>query len=73
MADQKLTQLSAASLPLDSNDLFYIVQNTTSTSSTSASIKYVDLTGQITTGGISGTFTPVNSITVVNGIVTAVS
>lgn len=64
MADQKLSQLTTATLPLNNNDLFYVVQNTTSTSSTSQSIKFVDLSSQISPGGGS-------SITVLDKSVTA--
>ena len=55
MADQKLSQLTTATLPLNDNDLFYVVQNTTSTSSTSQSVKFVDLSSQINPGGGGGT------------------
>src|SRR5512135_1493819 len=54
MADEKVSQLTAATLPLNDNDLFYVVQNTTSTSSTSQNIKFVDLSAQITSGTVSG-------------------
>ena len=55
MADEKLSQLTTATLPLNDNDLFYVVQNTTSTSSTPNSVKFVDLSSQINPGGGGGT------------------
>lgn len=54
MADQKVSQLPTATLPLNDNDLFYVVQNTSSTASTSQSVKFVDLSTQINPGGGGG-------------------
>lgn len=59
MADQRLTQLPAAILPLNPNDEFYVVQNTTGTTSRSSGISFVNLTSQITSGGVFGTVTSV--------------
>lgn len=50
--DETLPQLPSATLPLDATDLFYIVQQVTSTSSTSNKISFVDLSAQI--GGGTG-------------------
>ena len=47
MSSQKLTELSAATLPLEDTDLFYGVQQVTSTSSSSRAISFIDLTNQI--------------------------
>ena len=50
---EKLTQLTAATLPLDDTDYFYVVQQTTSTTSTSHYITFLDLTNEvIRRGGI---------------------
>jgi hypothetical protein len=62
MADEQLTQLNSASLPLASTDLFYIVQQVTSTG-TSRKITFVDLSGQM--GGGSGNV--VGPVSAVNG------
>lgn len=46
MADKKLTELASATLPLDNDDLFYIVQQVLSTA-TSRSVKFSDLSAEV--------------------------
>lgn len=57
--DKTLPELPAASLPLAATDEFYVVQNTTGTTSDSFRISFVNLTSQITGGGAVGTVTSV--------------
>lgn len=53
MANQKLTDLAAAALPLQSSDLFYVVQNVSSSPPvpTDQKIAFSDLLTQIPSGG----------------------
>lgn len=52
MADEKLSELTTATLPLNDTDLFYVVQNSTSSSSLSRRVTFVDLSSQVVTGEI---------------------
>src|SRR5574337_1274240 len=64
MANQKLTELPSASLPLGNSDLFYIVQQGTTTTPESFSITFHNLATSIVSGGGGSVLFQVNGVDV---------